>query len=716
MGVLWRSVLAAAVGLLAGAQEASLPGEYRLKISVDLVQVDATVTDAKGNPVRDLKPDDFTVVIGGETRPVKYLTYIDIPAGQPAATRQEARSVKDNPAAPPEPAVPLKPEEVKRTVVLFVDDLSISSERVPAVRRGVRQAIEALQPGDLAAVVRAGAGPGALRDFTNNKTRLLAAADQIRWNPKGRGEPEAYSRIGRDPIAELSESQGDSVFQDVERLREEIYAVMTLRALDRLLRGMEQLPGRKVIVLLADNLPLSSRVISEGPGMKASMATRDFGGFAPTLAARIVERAARAGVVINAIDTRGLSPLTMTAADRPKFEMDVAGPGTAALTPDHVGAVLKNATDRRKGEYLAGQESGSYFAEETGGVMVFESGDIGAGIARVYSRMTGYYLLGIEPPRDAFERNKDGSPKFRTISISVRRSGLNVRTRSGFLGITDADFEPLDQRAQMQLAAALESPFRQTGVTANVRCAFLNVEKTRSVILTRVGIAAGDLSLAGPPQNRSAIIHLIVRAYGVDGAELEGGIDQRLKISLDQNGTRVSLANGLVYSTNVTVAKPGPYQIRAAVLDEASGRIGTASEFLLVPKLNNKRVVLSDVTFPSYFGQENRVTPAWQRLEVSPGQSVPFAFQAFNAAGRQLEQRCRLYRDGQPVYDSGLSPLGGAKGKSGQLIANGRLQVPAGLDPGEYYLKVEVDDSTDGKSSVTAWRWAKVTIAPAPSL
>jgi VWFA-related protein len=563
--------------------------------------------------------------------------------------------------------------------------------------------------------VRAGAGPGALRDFTNDKTRLLAAADQIRWNPKGRGEPEAYGRVGRDPILEEGEATGNSLFEEIERLRTEVFAVATLEALDRLVRGMEELPGRKVVVLLADNLSLSSRVISEGPGLKASMPSRDFGGFAPGTAARVIERAARAGVVINAIDTRGLSPLTMTAADRPKFETNSVGPSATPMSSEHVASVLKSATDRRKAEYLSGQESGSYLAEQTGGIMVTESNDVGASIAQIGSRMTGYYLLGIEPPRDTFARNKDGSPKFRAIAISVRRPGLQVRTRSGFLGITDADFEPAKQRAEMQLAAALDSPFQLVGVGTTVRCAFINVEKTRSIILTRVGIGARDLTLEGPPQNRSAILHLVVRAYGVDGAELEGGIDQRLKMSLDQDGYRVSLANGLVYSTNISVSKPGPYQVRAAVLDEASGRIGTASEFLVVPKLSGKRMVLSDVTFPSYFGTENRVTPAWERLEVAPGQSVKFAFQAFNASGRSLGQQCRLYRDGQPVYESGTSPLGTpAKGKGGQLVANGQLQVPAGLEPGDYYLQVEIAEPGAGKAPVRAWRWARVTVAPAP--
>jgi hypothetical protein len=324
----------------------------------------------------------------------------------------------------------------------------------------------------------------------------------------------------------------------------------------------------------------------------------------------------------------------------------------------------------------------------------------------VVSHLSGYYLLGIEPPHDTFDRNKDGSARFRAIAVSVSRPGLRVRTRSGFLGIADSEFDA-GRRGQQLFAAALDSPFQQTGVKTDVRCAFINVEKSRSVILTRVGIAASDLSLAGPANNRSAIIHLMVRAYGVDGAELEGGIDQRLRINLDEQGTRVSLANGLIYSTNVTVGKPGPYQVRAAVLDEASGRLGTGLEFLVVPKTRGRQMLLSDLTFPSYFGRENHVAPAWERLEVSPGQIVRCAFQVFNADSRDLTERARLFRDGKLVFEGPSAPLPRERGKGSQALANAQVTLPRDLEPGEYYLQIEVSDGT-GK----ALRWAKLTVAP----
>ena len=217
------------------------------------------------------------------------------------------------------------------------------------MRRGVRQAVEALQPGDLAAVVRAGAGPGALRDFTNDKTRLLAAADQIRWNPKGRGEPEAYGRVGRDPIVEAGEASGKLPLQEMERLRTESMRgghARCARPPGSGDGGIARTKGRRAARGQPPALVPSRIGGTRAEGQHAVARLR-------RLRARrrvaSVERAARAGVVINAIDTRGLSPLTMTAADSPKFETDTVGPGATPMSPEHVPAVLKNATRPEEG-------------------------------------------------------------------------------------------------------------------------------------------------------------------------------------------------------------------------------------------------------------------------------------------------------------------------------------------------------------------------------
>src|SRR5205085_5944245 len=47
-----------------------------VRITTNLVQFDAVVTDKKGNPVTDLRPEDFEVYANGRKQPVTNFSYI----------------------------------------------------------------------------------------------------------------------------------------------------------------------------------------------------------------------------------------------------------------------------------------------------------------------------------------------------------------------------------------------------------------------------------------------------------------------------------------------------------------------------------------------------------------------------------------------------------------------------------------------------------------
>jgi hypothetical protein len=104
-----------------------------------------------------------------------------------------------------------------------------------------------------------------------------------------------------------------------------------------------------------------------------------------------------------------------------------------------------------------------------------------------------------------------------------------------------------------------------------------------------------DLSLTGAPIHRTGVIHLLVRAFSVSGDQIPGGIDQMLRIDLNEDGYERALKYGLIYTALLPAVKPGPYQVRAACGDENTGKIGTAGDFIEVPKL--KGLALSGIVF-----------------------------------------------------------------------------------------------------------------------
>src|ERR1041385_8168821 len=161
-----------------------------IRITVNLVQVDAVVTDSKDRPVTDLKKEDFVLLQDGKPQVITNFTYVDMREGAvrtSSAPKPVPSGQKGLPAPPPPPPRGLKPSQIRRTVALVVDDLGLSFESIAQVRNSLKKFVDRdMQPGDLVAVMRTGAGMGALQQFTSDKRILYAAIDKVKYNSFGR--------------------------------------------------------------------------------------------------------------------------------------------------------------------------------------------------------------------------------------------------------------------------------------------------------------------------------------------------------------------------------------------------------------------------------------------------------------------------------------------------------------------------------------------------
>ena len=169
-----------------------------VRITTNLVQVDAVVTDKNGKVVTDLKPDEVQIFEDGKPQKITHFGYyitgttgaeIADRTAKPAATRKDE-------VAPPVLPSKLKPEDVRRTIAIVVDDLGLSFESAPYMRRALKKFVdEQMQSGDLVAIIRTGGGVGALQQFSSDKRQLYAAIERVRWNPMGRADTGAFSAI-----------------------------------------------------------------------------------------------------------------------------------------------------------------------------------------------------------------------------------------------------------------------------------------------------------------------------------------------------------------------------------------------------------------------------------------------------------------------------------------------------------------------------------------
>src|SRR5437867_402229 len=128
-----------------------------VRISVTLVQVDVSVNDKKSRPVTDLRTQDFEIYEDGRRQQITNFSYISPErfAATEASPPAQSLIAKNAPLPPP---VRLRPEQVRRTIALVVDDLTLTVESAPFVRQALKKFVdEQMQPGDLVAIIRTGA-------------------------------------------------------------------------------------------------------------------------------------------------------------------------------------------------------------------------------------------------------------------------------------------------------------------------------------------------------------------------------------------------------------------------------------------------------------------------------------------------------------------------------------------------------------------------------
>src|SRR5687768_5918385 len=396
-----------------GGQEPSQQ-KPTFRSGTQIVEIDVRVFDKDGRFVSGLTRDDFEIAEDGAPQQLETFFIVNDPGtadGAPAAPQLAPVLPGDVPPPAPRPRQTwifffdlnhLTPgtgyDRARKAVEDFLGDRFIEGDlggivagekmvgnRLTSIRQELLDNLKQLQP-------RAETRNRNI-EITRDWPRFLDSEEVIRT---ARNEADVVRRVvGRacqdDPdFCRMGDPEAP-VRSKAVRLQQEIHrqTLHTLQSINALSNGLARIPGPKTIVFLSDGFSVQD---------------------IETTLRSVVGQTARAGARIYAIDVRGINRAGSGIIDQARVE-------------DAYGAVPKF-------DNLA--DAPNSLAVDTGGMMIRNENNIGRALETIAADSNRYYVLGFQPTNT----NWDG--KFRQVQVRIKRPGVRVRARRGYLAIEPA--------------------------------------------------------------------------------------------------------------------------------------------------------------------------------------------------------------------------------------------------------------------------------------
>ena len=552
------------------------------RAEINYVEVDAVVTDANGNLVSNLTAADFQVLEDGRAQKIATFALVNIPvtrAEQPLfATAPIERDVQSN-------------RDIDgRVYLLVLDSYHTSPLNALRVKVAARQFIERrLGANDLAAVVHTGGRSDVGQDFTNNRRLLMASVDRFageKLSSSLLAKLDQYNRTGPNSLSNPVNSTSLAV-RDPDELERRANARAFLGSLKKLTEFLGGVRGRrKALVLFSEGLEYdTSNPMVPGVGGLIAEDVRD-----------AIAAATRSNVSIYAVDPRGLSAVPGDTVEIESFPTDKS-----------LGITLGTMLD----EVRLSQENLRTLAEETGGFAAVNMNDFQTAFERVVRDNSNYYILGYYAEND----RRDG--RFRRIDVRVRRPGLQVRARRGYVAARNRPPEPrtpVREAFAPALREAMASPLPMAGIPMTVFAApFKGVAANASVVLS-VEMDARDFKYEERNGLFTDTLEVAVTPVDAKGVP-KPGAHSKASLTLRPDTLERAKAYGVRVVSVIDLA-PGRYQLRVAAAETGAERSGSVLYDLEIPDFTNGPLTMSGVTLTSAasaqvvtIGSEGAVAP-----------------------------------------------------------------------------------------------------------
>ena len=640
--------------------------------TTELVQTDVIVLDRKGRFVDNLQREQFELRLDGTPQPIS--SFKRVQAGPVA---------RESGAAPSSPGGAAR----GRTVLFSVDDSHLAQASLVRTRRVLTHFIDSeMTQNDQVAISSTSGQIGFLQQLTSNPAVLRAAVARLHDRARaptdmerppmttrdahtieGESDPGLFQFFVSETLNEYPgitrEAAQDLVTGRARQIVAQATAITlnTVLSLERLVRSVAELPGRKVVFFMSDGFDLNVS------GSEISNRLR-----------RVTDAAARSRVVIYAMDMRGLT----------------------------VGGGLSST-----------QEPLYALAADTGGRTLVNSNALASVVPGALQEMSSYYLLAWTPEPEEQQKNR-----FHRVEVGVRgKPELTVRAPRGYYDAPPPPEQPraLKSRrrgqaaaaamsaADAEILAALQSTAPVTMLPTSLSLGFVDIPKTGAVLTASTHLNASTLDFGpGDGTAKQAVVD-VVDAVLNDQGQRVSSFKQRLTVRPPAASAKKDAWSDRVTYRQQFPLKPGLYQVRVAARDSKTGRVGSAMEWIEIPNLAGGPFSMSSLILGGQADTDQKETdvaaPA-PLMEINAGERfgrarrLRFVTYLYNAARSSAPDdvvlKVQVFRDDTLVIATPWSRLrteGIADLSRIPYFAELNLQ---GMPSGRYVLRVTALDRT----------------------
>jgi VWFA-related protein len=565
-------------------------------VQTELVLVNVTVRDKKGNFVRNLKPEDFTVLEDGKSQKIVSfdLERTDAVVSQDVTL---ARPLPDNnPNTAAAPLASAANEFKDRLLIVLLFDLSaMEPEEIErAVKSAVHYVDAQMAPADLVAIVSLGNSLMVNQDFTTDhellKTQLLAfsAGSGQGFEEGSTGGTEGTPDTGQSFTADDTEY---NIFNTDRRLE-------AIRSVAERLSHVQQ---KKSLIYFSSGMNRTG--IENQSELRAA-----------------TNAAVRANLAIYTMDMRGLQAIV------PGGEAQNASlRGVSAYS----GKSMLNALESN----FTTQETLVTLASDTGGRAFLDSNDFSKVFKSVQDDSSIYYMLGYHSSNPA----QDG--RYRRIAVKVNVPDVKIDYRHGYYAPADYLHSTKEDK-ERQLEEQLASELPATDLPLYLGAAYFRLGGNKFSVSVSLVVPGSEIPFTRSSDRDKATLDVIGTVTDKDHRPV-GNIRDTVKLAVDTSDN-VKKKN-VQYNTTLPLTS-GKYHLKFVVRENQTGRMGSFETDVDIPDFRSDPVKMSSIVLAS------QLRPAKKGSATNPlvrdGQEIiPNVTHVFSSG-----QHLLLYYE---VYDPG---------------------------------------------------------------